>query len=217
VQALAGRIPPDQVERALERAWDSVDLGSQWYARRELERTRAMLDTFSAWLRGTRGELTEVGVEIAVDGILEPRTEDEPRVRLRGRIDRLERDPDGRPVIIDVKTARHPVTKEAAQQHAQLAAYQVAAAAGAIDGQPAGEPGGARLVFVAKPHNKEGATQRVQPPLDAEALDRWRDVIHEAAAATRGPQFLARVNDGCRHCPVLSSCPAHDEGRQVTG
>ncbi|WP_258008751.1 PD-(D/E)XK nuclease family protein, partial [Rhodococcus sp. ENV425] len=131
--------------------------------------------------------------------------------------DRLERDPDGRPVIIDVKTARHPVTKEAAQQHAQLAAYQVAAAAGAIDGQPAGEPGGARLVFVAKPHNKEGATQRVQPPLDAEALDRWRDVIYEAAAATRGPQFLARVNDGCRHCPVLSSCPAHDEGRQVTG
>lgn len=217
VQALAGRIPPDQVERALERAWDSVDLGSQWYARRELERTRAMLDTFSAWLRGTRGELTEVGVEIAVDGILEPRTDDEPRVRLRGRIDRLERDPDGRPVIIDVKTARHPVTKEAAQEHAQLAAYQVAAAAGAIDGQPAAEPGGARLVFVAKPHNKEGATQRVQPPLDAETLDRWRDVIHEAAAATRGPQFLARVNDGCRHCPVLSSCPAHDEGRQVTG
>ncbi|MEE2035415.1 ATP-dependent DNA helicase, partial [Rhodococcus chondri] len=217
VQALAGRIPPERINQALEKAWDSVDLGSDWYARRELERTRKMLDTFSTWMQSTRSELTEVGVEVSVDGILEPRTDTEPRVRLRGRIDRLERDPDGRPVVIDVKTAKNPVTKDAARDHAQLAANQVAAAAGASDGQRASEPGGARLVFVAKPHTNEGATQRAQPPLDDEGLERWRTVIHEAATATRGPQFLARVNDGCRHCPVLSSCPAHDEGRQVTG
>nr|WP_241385904.1 ATP-dependent DNA helicase [Rhodococcus sp. CH91] len=217
VQALAGRIPPDRVDQALEKAWDSVDLGAEWYARRELERTRRMLDTFSTWLQGTRGELTEIGVEVKVDGILEPDSGDKPRVRLRGRIDRLERDADGRPVVIDVKTAKNPVSKDAARDHAQLAAYQVAAAAGAIEGVPAATPGGARLVFVAKPHNKEGATQRVQPPLDDEGLAQWREIIHEAAAATRGPQFVARVNDGCRHCPVLSSCPAHDAGRQVTG
>lgn len=216
VQALAGRIAPERVDQALEKAWDSVDLGAAWYARRELERTRRMLDTFSTWLQGTRGELTEIGVEISVDGILEPPTDDRPRVRLRGRIDRLERDAEGRPVVVDVKTAKTPVSKDAAREHAQLAAYQVAVAAGAIDGEPATEPGGARLVFVAKPHNKEGATQRVQPPLDEETLAQWRDVIHEAAATTRGPRFLARVNDGCRHCPVLSSCPAHDQGRQVT-
>ncbi|NLE82715.1 MAG: ATP-dependent helicase [Rhodococcus sp.] len=217
VQALAGRIPADQVEAALENAWSAIDLGSQWYSRRELDRTRAMLTTFSDWLARTRGELTEVGVEVGVDAILEPRAEGEPTVRLRGRIDRLERDPDGRPVIVDVKTARNPVTKEAAEQHAQLAAYQVAAAMGAIDGEPPSEPGGARLVFVAKPHKKDGAAQRVQSALTEESLAAWTDVVHAAAAATQGPQFLARVNDGCRHCPVRSSCPAHDEGRQVTG
>ena len=216
VQALAGRIPPERIDQALEKAWDSVDLGSEWYAKRELERTRRMLDTFSTWLQGTRNDLTEIGVEVSVDGILEPPSDDLPRVRLKGRIDRLERDPDGRPVVVDVKTAKNPVSKDAARDHAQLAAYQVAAAAGAIEGEPASSPGGARLVFVAKPHNKEGATQRLQPPLDEEGLAHWREVIHEAAAATQGPQFLAQVNDGCRHCPVLSSCPAHDEGRQVT-
>ncbi len=217
VQALAGRIAPDRIDRALEKAWESVDLGSDWYARRELERTRRMLDTFTTWLHGTRGELTEIGVEVGVDGILEPRTDEQPRVRIRGRIDRLERDADGRPVVVDVKTAKNPVSKDAARDHAQLAAYQVAVAEGAVDGVPASEPGGARLVFVAKPHNKDGATQRTQPALDDENLDHWRSLVHEAAAATRGPGFLARVNDGCRHCPVLSSCPAHDEGRQVTG
>jgi superfamily I DNA/RNA helicase/RecB family exonuclease len=216
VQALAGRIPPDQVARALENAWDSIDLGSQWYSRRELDRTRDMLATFTAWLGNTRSELTEVGVEVAVDGVLEPREEGSPTIRLRGRIDRLERDAEGRPVIVDVKTARSPVTKDDAQQHAQLAAYQVAAAVGAIDGEPASKPGGARLVFVAKPHRKEGATQRVQAPLSDEDLETWLAVIHAAAAATKGPEFLARVNDGCRHCPVRTSCPAHDEGRQVT-
>ncbi|MGB5796510.1 MAG: hypothetical protein WBH51_12070 [Mycolicibacter algericus] len=33
-----------------------------------------------------------------------------------------------------------------------------------------------------------------------------------AAAATAGPQFTARVNDGCRHCPIRPICPAHTGG-----
>ncbi|MFF0816474.1 ATP-dependent helicase [Rhodococcus sp. NPDC003318] len=216
VQAVAGKMPPDQVRRALAAAWDAVDLGSQWYSRREMDRTAQMIDSFSEWLRRTRGELTEVGVEVAVDGVLEPRAEGEPAVRLRGRIDRLERDADGRPVVVDVKTARNPVSKDAAEQHAQLATYQLAAARGAIDGEPATRPGGARLVFVAKANRTDGATQRLQAPLTEETEEQWLDLVHAAAAATQGPHYPARPNDGCRHCPVTSSCPAQETGRQVT-
>lgn len=216
VQAVAGKMPPDQVRRALETAWDAVDLGSQWFSRHELDRTGVMLETFETWLRGSRGELTEAGVEVRVDGVLEARSDDEPSVALRGRIDRLEHDSDGRPVIIDVKTAKTVMSKEDARNHNQLATYQVAAAAGAIEGEPAGEPGGARLVFVAKPHNKDGATERIQEAPTPQKLGEWRDIVHRAAAATQGPTFEAFVNDGCRHCPVKSSCPAHETGRQVT-
>ncbi|WP_137874429.1 ATP-dependent DNA helicase [Rhodococcus sp. Q] len=216
VQAVAGKMPPDQVRRALASAWDAVDLGSQWYSRREMNRTAQMIDTFSEWLRRSRGELTEAGVEVAVDGVLEARTEGEPAVLLRGRIDRLEHDADGRPVVVDVKTGRNPVSKEAAQSHAQLATYQLAATRGAIDGEPAGPAGGARLVFVAKAHRTDGATQRAQAPLTEETEEQWLDTVHAAAAATQGPRYLARPNDGCRHCPVRSSCPAREEGRQVT-
>jgi len=56
----------------------------------------------------------------------------------------------------------------------------------------------------------------MQSALDAEGLAQWRDTIHDAATATRGPNYLAVVNDGCRHCPVAASCPAQDSGRQVT-
>ncbi|SNT33469.1 ATP-dependent helicase [Rhodococcoides kyotonense] len=216
VQAVAGTMPPEQVRRALESAWDAVDLGSQWFSRRELDRTATMLDTFETWLRGSRGELTEAGVEVTVQGVLPARSADEPAVALRGRIDRLEHDTEGRPVVIDVKTAKNALSKEDARSHNQLATYQVAAAAGAIEGEPAAQPGGARLVYVAKPHNKDGATQRIQEAPSPETLEEWRDIVHAAASATRGPDFTAYVNDGCRHCPVKSSCPAHETGRQVT-
>jgi hypothetical protein len=32
--------------------------------------------------------------------------------------------------------------------------------------------------------------------------------VREAAAATQGPDFVARINDGCAHCPVRAICPA---------
>lgn len=217
VQALAGRVPADEVRTALEKAWESLDLGSDWYSRQELRRTAAMLDNFAEWLANSRVELTQAGVEVTVDCLLPPYREGDPEVRIRGRIDRLEHDGDGRPVIVDVKTGRNPVTKQVAQDHAQLATYQIAAAVGGIDGEEPTQPGGGRLVYVAKSHNKDGAAQRMQSALDEEGINHWRETIHDAAAATRGPQFLAVANDGCRHCPVSSSCPVKDTGRQVTG
>ncbi|WP_200172816.1 ATP-dependent helicase [Tomitella cavernea] len=216
VQAVAADLPEDEVARQMDAAWQQVDLGSQWYSRHELERHRSMLAGFRGWLRATRTELTETGVEVAVDVVLEaPAGSGLPGVRLRGRIDRLERDPDGRFVVVDVKTARNPVTKNEAADHAQLAAYQVALAAGAVDGER-GEPGGGRLVFVAKSDKDGVAVERAQAPLDGAGVEQWRNVIHEAAETTRGPGFTAQVNDTCRHCAVKTSCPAQPDGRQVT-
>ncbi|MEV6214063.1 ATP-dependent DNA helicase [Nocardia sp. NPDC051833] len=219
VQALAGDVPEAQVRAALDQAWQTVDPATGWHSRQELRRTEAMLETFLSWVRTTRGELTQAGVEVPVDCVLPARADDERAVRIRGRIDRLERDAQGRFVIVDVKTGKTPVSAKSVADHAQLATYQVAAAHGALDeaesAAPA-DPGGARLVYVAKPHTKTGATERAQTALDAEGLDTWRDTIHDAAAATRGPGYLAVRNDGCRHCPVAGSCPVQDTGRQVT-
>ncbi|WP_372341497.1 PD-(D/E)XK nuclease family protein [Nocardia sp. CC216A] len=217
VQALAGQVDEAQVKAALAKAWKKVDPssreGENWHSRQELRRTETMVDTFLAWLRNTRDELTALGVEVPIDLTLPARGPDELPVRIKGRVDRVERDALGRFVIVDVKTGKTPISKQAAEDHAQLATYQVAAAEGALGD---GEPGGARLVYVAKPSSREGATQRAQPPLDEAGIDRWRGVIHDAAAATRGPSYLAMRNDGCRHCKVSGSCPVQDTGRQVT-
>ncbi|MEU1984965.1 PD-(D/E)XK nuclease family protein [Nocardia sp. NPDC019395] len=216
VQALAGRVPLDQVRAELARSWASIDPESSWHSRQELRRTEAMLDAFVAWVRSTRAELTQAGIEVPVDCVL-PGGDDVPAVRIRGRIDRLERDADGRFVIVDVKTGKNPVSEADAAQHAQLATYQVAAAAGALDETTTDpEPGGARLVYVGLPASSGVAKERAQPALDPEALATWRATIHSAAASTAGPGFLAIRNDGCRHCSVQNSCPVQDAGRQVT-
>ena len=59
---------------ALERAWQQLPFESQWYSANELARHRAMIETFLAWRAQTRGELTEVGVEVDVDGVLDVQT-----------------------------------------------------------------------------------------------------------------------------------------------
>ncbi|MBO0866709.1 MAG: PD-(D/E)XK nuclease family protein, partial [Mycobacterium sp.] len=197
---------------ALERTWEQLPFESRWFAANELARHRGMLRTFLEWRAQTRGELTEVGVEVEVREILEGRG-GAPHVRLRGRVDRLERDGAGRLVIVDVKTGKTPVSKDDAQRHAQLATYQLAVAEGLL---PHGdEPGGARLVYLGRP-GSAGATEREQDPLTPAARDEWRSLVRQAAAATTGPQFVARVNDGCPHCPVRPSCPAHP-GTDVAG
>ncbi|UVO12945.1 ATP-dependent helicase [Mycobacterium sp. SVM_VP21] len=195
-----------ELQAELDRAWQRLPFASQWYSANELDRHRAIIETFLAWRAQTRGELTEVGTEVGFDGVIDA---GDDGVRLRGRIDRVERDAAGRLVVVDVKTAKTPVSKDDTQQHAQLAVYQLAVEAGLIG--PDERPGGGRLVYPAKP-GTVGATERQQDPLTPDTGAQWRERIAQAAAATAGPQFAARVNDGCRHCPVRPICPAHNGG-----
>ncbi len=190
-----------QLLAELENIWSALPYESQWYADNELARHGAMLSTFVQWRELTRRQYTEVGTEVEVEGMVAP------GVRVRGRIDRLERDNADRLVIVDVKTGKSPVTKDDAQRHAQLAMYQLAVAEGVLgDGE---EPGGGLLVYPGKA-GAGGATERHQDALTPAAAQQWRETVTEAAGATQGPNFVARVNDGCGHCPVRSMCPAQE-------
>lgn len=195
----------NQMLAELEKLWAKLPFESAWYADNELERHRVMLQTFAQWRAQTRHQFIEVGTEIDVDGVVAP------GVRVRGRLDRLERDSAGRLVVVDVKTGKSPVSKDDAQRHAQLAMYQLAVAEGLL---PQGDsPGGGRLVYLGKT-GAGGATEREQDALTDDARAAWLEVVRRAAADTQGPAFLARVNDGCSHCPVRAICPAQAAGER---
>jgi RecB family exonuclease len=204
--AADGGTEAQQLDR-LEKIWEALPFEAKWYSHNELARHKAMLSAFYQWRQQTRYQLTEVATEVDVDGVLVSEKPDLPDVKVRGRIDRLERDGEGRLVVVDVKTGRNAVTKDDAQRHAQLAMYQLAIAAGLAPGGD--EPGGGRLVYLGKP----GIVERDQDALTPDSAGEWRQVVHQAAAATSGPEFPARVNSTCAHCPVRTSCPAWENRR----
>lgn len=195
----------EQLAAQLDAVWPQLPFGAEWFSRNELDRHRAMLATFLTWREDIRRTLTEAGAEVAVDGVLPADGAAGPAVRVTGRIDRLERDAEGRLVVVDVKTGKSPVTKDDAQRHAQLGLYQLAISHGLAGAEAA--PGGGRLVYLGKP-SAGGATEREQDALTGESAAERLDQVRRAAAATAGPDFTARVNDGCTHCPVRRSCPA---------
>lgn len=213
VQAAADGADAEALRRALDTAWETVDAGAPWFSRREKARVESMMDSFMSWLTQSRHELTQRGVEHDLD-VKVPAREGGPWLRLRGRVDRLEADAQDRPVVVDVKTSKTPVSKNDADEHPQLAVYQLAAALGAFG--ETREPGGARLLYVAKPETKTGAaTERGQGGLDEDRIAVWLDVVHDAAASSLGPAFVARENADCDRCPARTCCPVHPAGRQV--
>ncbi len=225
VQAEAAGAATGELDAALRSAWARLDAGAPWFSRRQLTRVRGMLGAFDGWVRASRAEgLRLVAVEQPVQLDLVVEVGDEvaagrrvPALRLRGRVDRLEVDAAGRPVVVDVKTGRTAVSARAAAEHPQLALYQLAAALGAFGtlverGAP---PGGARLVYVADQRADGQAKEPVQPPLDAAGVAHWQQVLHTCATETSGAVFVARTGPDCDRCPVHTACPAHGAGRGV--
>nr|WP_228122820.1 ATP-dependent DNA helicase [Saccharothrix syringae] len=215
-QAAATGADEKELRVRLDEAWAAVDAGAPWFSRRERMRVERMLDTFLTWLASSRSQLTQVSVEEEIS-VEVPRREGGPWLRVRGRVDRLETDREGRPVVIDVKTGRNPVTKEEARRHPQLAVYQLATALGGFTHLGLGtDPGGARLLYVAKENKKTGATELEQSPLDEQGVRVWLEAVQVAAGSSVGPAYRATENDDCDRCPARTSCPIHSSGRQVS-
>jgi PD-(D/E)XK nuclease superfamily len=231
VQASAAGTDGAELEGALRSAWSRLDAGAPWFGRRELERVRGMLAAFEAWVRSSRAEgLRLVAVEQPVQLDLPPLAGDEPGelgeragrpggswLRVRGRVDRLEVDGAGRPVVIDVKTGKTAISGRAAVEHPQLAVYQLAAALGAFGMllEPGVKPGGARLVYLADQKSGGQAKEPTQPPLGDAELATWERIVRQCAEETSDAQFIARVGPDCDRCPVRTSCPLSESGRPV--
>jgi RecB family exonuclease len=224
VQAGAAGADGAELEGALRSAWSRLDAGAPWFGRRELERVRGMLAAFEGWVRSSRAEgLRLVAVEQPVQLDIaggEPGELGEPAgpwLRVRGRVDRLEVDSAGRPVVVDIKTGKTAISARAAAEHPQLAVYQLAAALGAFGKllEPGAKPGGARLVYLADQKAGGQAKEPVQPSLDDDEVAAWEGVVRRCADETSEAQFIARVGPDCDRCPVRTSCPLNESGRAV--
>ncbi|MEJ3743871.1 ATP-dependent DNA helicase [Actinomycetes bacterium KLBMP 9797] len=189
--------------------FDAIELAAQWMAGTERARAEAMVDKLLRWLAGNPRRLLAIEHEFAVR-IADPAHP----IELTGRVDRLEVDPDGRLVIIDLKTGKSTsVTEAELAEHPQLGAYQAAVEAGAFD-EFGAEAGGAALVQLGT--TAKEAREQSQAALGEAEDPTWAGAMVRRTADTMAAStFHAVANSKCRVCPVRTSCPVSGKGRQV--
>ena len=192
----------------IDEIWHHLDFGSAWYSAKQRALAERMVRRFLDWHAANPREL------VAVEQALKVRI---GQVEITGRVDRLESDEEGRAVVVDLKTGGSAPREDELGRHPQLGVYQLAVLLGAFERFGLAEPGGAELVQVGK---AAGVTLRAkvqrQGALAEDAEPGWaKDLVETVAAGMAGPVFEARVNPGCRTCPVASCCPVHPEGEQV--
>jgi superfamily I DNA/RNA helicase/RecB family exonuclease len=203
--------PPDTLFKRLDEVWERFDFGGVWFNRKQRRVAEQMIERFLQWHGANERELvaTEEGFSETFT------TSSGETVRIRGRVDRVERDGDGRAVIIDIKTGGTKPPDSDLDRHPQLGVYQLAARLGAIHPPGLTAPGGAALVQVGKAAGK-AAKEQGQGALADDPDPGWAGhLVETVATGMSAPAFTARVNDGCRTCAAKSSCPVNDAGGQV--
>ncbi|WP_019634682.1 ATP-dependent helicase [Actinomadura atramentaria] len=195
------------VARRLDEIWNDLDFRGGWYSAKQRAQAAEMVDKFLSWHRDNPNEVVALEESFRVDL---------GRVVIKGRIDRAERDAQGRAVIIDVKTSGSAVKKTELDRHPQLGVYQYAVMLGAFERHGLIEPGGAKLVQVGKGSLTRKAREQEQRPLAEDPDPDWpKKLVEIVASGMASEVFKARANEKCRSCPVRSCCPVQDEGKRV--
>ncbi|WP_065491134.1 ATP-dependent DNA helicase, partial [Streptomyces sp. PTY087I2] len=218
-EVASGRTPADLdvlMER-LDSVWNGLAFDAPWKSEQEKDQARAALERFLHWHVLDRAGRTPTASEHDFDVTLEA---GEYAVRIRGSMDRVEQDAEGRAYVVDFKTGKGAPTKDEVAAHPQLAVYQLAVREGAVDEVFDGnrpEPGGAELVQLRQPApKKEGGEAfpkvQAQEPLAGEWVS---DLLATAAGKVLDERFTPTTGTHCSHCTFRASCSAQPEGRQV--
>ncbi|MFI7350004.1 UvrD-helicase domain-containing protein [Streptomyces sp. NPDC049936] len=221
-EVASGRTPADLavlMER-LDSVWNALAFDAPWKSAQEKANARVALERFLKWHVMDRAGRTPVASEHDFDVTLEA---GEYEVRIRGQMDRVERDGDGRAYVVDFKTGKQAPTAAEVAHHPQLAVYQLAVREGAVDEAFDGvrpEPGGAELVQL-----RQGAAGRdggeTLPKVQAQesqegAEGEWvGDLLATAAGKVLDERFTPTAGQHCAHCAFRASCSARPEGRHV--
>ncbi|MEU0423474.1 ATP-dependent DNA helicase [Streptomyces canus] len=218
-EVASGHTPADLdvlMER-LDSVWNALAFDAPWKSAQEKENARVALERFLNWHVMDRTGRTPVASEHDFDVTLEA---GEVEVRIRGQMDRVEADGEGRAYVVDFKTGKQPVSSAEVERHPQLAVYQLAIREGAVDEAFDGvrpEPGGAELVQLRQGAPKRDGGETVpkvqaQEPLEGEWVG---DLLATAAGKVLDERFTPNAGQHCSHCAFRASCSAQPEGRQI--
>jgi superfamily I DNA/RNA helicase/RecB family exonuclease len=212
-EVATGRSPADLdvLMSRLDTVWGQLAYDAPWQSEQQHDQAREALARFLHWHSASRDRsllTTEVGFTVDLELPGGP-------VRLRGFMDRVELDRDGRVHVVDLKTGKGTVSRGEVAAHAQLGTYQLAVREGALDDVLPSRPqvGGAELVML---RQEEGAGPKVHAQEALPPSPTWvEELLDVAVRRVLGEQFPPTPQERCSRCPFRSCCPAQPDGRQV--
>ncbi|WCD99316.1 ATP-dependent DNA helicase [Streptomyces sp. HUAS 31] len=221
-EVASGHTPADLdvlMER-LDSVWNALAFDAPWKSAQEKGNARVALERFLQWHVMDRAGRTPVASEHDFDVTLEA---GDFEVRIRGQMDRVEADGDGRAYVVDFKTGKQAPSAAEVARHPQLAVYQLAVREGAVDDAFDGarpEPGGAELVQLRQGAAKRDGGETLpkvqgQQPLDGPEGEWVGDLLATAAGKVLDERFAPSTGQHCAHCAFRASCSARPEGRHV--
>ncbi|MGW1613507.1 ATP-dependent helicase [Streptomyces sp. NPDC002285] len=221
-EVASGHTPADLdvlMER-LDSVWNALAFDAPWKSAQEKGNARVALERFLKWHVMDRAGRTPVASEHDFDVTLGA---GEFEVRIRGQMDRVEADGDGRAYVVDFKTGKHAPSAAEVARHPQLAVYQLAVSEGAVDEAFDGVrpgPGGAELVQLRQGAAKRDGGETLpkvqgQEPLEGAEGEWVGDLLATAAGKVLDERFTPTAGQHCTHCAFRASCSARPEGRHV--
>lgn len=210
----------EQIDEVVNQRWGELHFEAPWLSRQERQWARTLSRRLAAYLRDVAaagGVVVGAESRFRID-IHDPKLEgDQPRplAVISGSIDRVERYEGGdgppRVVVVDLKTGRSEsrVSDSKVVDDAQLAAYQLAVAAGAVEGvDEDAELAGAQLLVLSK--TLKNAPYRIarQHPMTAQQRSAFVDRIVADARAMTADSFTAYPDTHCND-DVFAVCRLH--------
>ena len=194
----------DDLAVRLENGWQLIDGNKGWIRDYQFKLALDKLEKFYKWHSENKSKRTLFAVEAEFEKVI-------GRALFNGSVDRVEVDGEGRVYIVDLKTGAPDISKKKAEDHKQLAGYQLAVYEEAFTGEsPGTESAGAELLFLGTGGNS--ASAKPQPVKEHETI---KAEVIAAADAMSANEFIATVNDRCRMCAVKGLCPIQPQGRSV--
>lgn len=202
-------VEPDVEEMGarLDEIWHRLDHQAAWLGEREREAAHQSLLRFARWHRAN--PRTPLAAEHAFEITLVAGGEE---VLLRGSMDRVEIDAEGRVHVVDFKTSRTAPSGKKIAEHAQLGVYQVAVENGAVESLDVSDArsGGAELVQLrnaAGTRDPDSPKVQPQPAPDPDRVFFAFDLLAASAQTVRREQLVARPDDHCKFCDFRRVCP----------
>ena len=200
-------ITDEALQSKLIDSWPLIDDSQGWISHAALARAKKMLERFSLFHTRSLADnnRTVAGVEKSFEITV-------GRALIRGNVDRIEVDSDGKHYIIDFKTGKKEISGDDAKTNLQLACYQLGVVLDGFEEKlKSTDVTGAQLVYLAS-KNKSYSTREQGALVDVEATTA---ILEEIAVGMGGATFTARKNDMCKQCKVKPSCPLFLEGKAV--